>query len=291
MNLVPSPSRYLPIGENEMNRNTRKGLGAILAGVGMTTLLGVMSGTGIVRADVDDQDLIVGDEAPTEAEVTMKERCMWYVDGVASEITLTADALEESTVYDGDQYLLSTTLEDYVAWTSGNTTGGDDADAHAWCTFFGEQTGIAVDGVWSGTEFTAEAQNVDGAGAVADDSINMGFYADLIDDPLTLNLTEGTCRTPVLGSDLGGAWLSAWSVGPSIPATEGLVSAPILTLLADDATERPDDDLERNDKCNAFVSVTASIPAGKTPLYAGKPYKFTGPTFTTEISIDSDRSS
>jgi hypothetical protein len=177
-----------------MNRNTRKGLGAILAGVGMTTLLGVMSGTGVVRADVDDQDPPIGfDDAPTEAEVTMKERCIWYVDGVPSEITLTADDLEDDEVYDGDQYLLSTTLEDYVAWTSGNATGGDDADAHAACTFFGEQTGIAVDGEWSGVEFSAEAQNVDGAGAVSDDSSNMGFFADDT-DPLTLNLTEGDCR-------------------------------------------------------------------------------------------------
>jgi hypothetical protein len=59
----------------------------------------------------------------------------------------------------------------------------------------------------------------------------------------------------------------------------------VLTLIADGATERPDDAAGSNDKCNAVVSVTASIPAGKTPAYAGKPYKFTGPTFTTEIDI------
>jgi hypothetical protein len=64
----------------------------------------------------------------------------------------------------------------------------------------------------------------------------------------------------------------------------------VLTLDADDATGRPVDNELDNDKCNALVSVTASIPAGKTPLYAGKAYKFEGPTFTTEISIDSDRS-
>jgi len=263
-----------------MNRSTRKGLGAILAGVGMTTLLGVMSGTGVVRADdVEPQDPPVGfDNAPTEAEVTMKERCIWYIDGVASAITLTADALEEDSVYDGDQYSLSTTLDDYVAWTSGNTTGGvDDADAHAPCTFFGEQTGIDVDGVWSGTEFTAEAQNTDGAGATADDSINMGFFA-VGTDPLTFVLAEGTCRA-----------FGSWSVGPSIEAIDGLFSSTILSLGADDATERPADIAGSNDKCNALVSVTASIPGGKTPLYAGKPYKFTGPSFTTEINIDSVR--
>ena len=263
-----------------MNRSTRKGLGAILAGVGMTTLLGVMSGTGVVRADdVEPQDPPAGyDNAPTEAEVTMKERCIWYVDGVASAITLNADALETDTVYDGDQYSLSTTLADYVAWTSGNTTGGSgDADAHAPCTFFGEQTGINVDGVWSDTEFTAEAQNTDGLGAKADDSPNMGFNADDT-DPLTLELVEGTCRAT-----------GTWSVGPSISAVDAMMPSTILSLIADGATERPDDAALSNDKCNAVVSVTASIPAGKTPLYAGKAYKFTGPSFTTEISIDSVR--
>ena len=259
-----------------MNRSTRKGLGAILAGVGMTTLLGVMSGTGVVRADdVEPQDPPAGfEDAPTEAEVTMKERCIWYIDGVASAITLTADALEEDTVYDGDQYSLSTTLDDYVAWTSGNTTGGDDADAHAPCTFFGEQTGIDVDGVWSGTEFTADAL-LDGV--PTDDSDNMGYDADGT-DPLTLVLAEGTCRAN-----------GEWSVGPSISAVDAMMPSTILGLIADDATERPDDAALSNDKCNALVSVTASIPGGKTPLYAGKPYKFTGPSFTTEISIDSIR--
>jgi len=264
-----------------MNRNTRKGLGAILAGVGMTTLLGVMSGTGIVRADdVDEQTPPAGfDFAPTDAEVTMKERCIWYVDGVASAITLLKDASEEDDVYDGDQYSLSKTLDDYVAWTSGNLHGGvDDANAHAACTFFGEQTGINVDGVWSDTEFTAEAQNTDGAGAVADDSLNMGFDADLIDDPLTLVLATGTCRAN-----------GTWSVGPSISAVDAMMPSTILGLLADDATAQPDDAPGSNDKCNAHVSVTASIPQGQTPLYAGKAYKFTGPTFTTEISIDSVR--
>jgi hypothetical protein len=256
-----------------MNRNTRKGLGAILAGVGMTTLLGVMSGTGVVHADVDDQDPIGGDTAPTEAEVTMKERCIWYVDGVASEITLTGAV--EGAVYDGDRYSLSAELADYVAWTSGNTTGGgSDFDVHAPCTFFGEETGIEVDGTWSGVAFLAEAQNINIAGDEADDSINMGFDAGG-DDPLTLVLAEGTCRAT-----------GSWIIGPSIVAPS---SASILNLPATDATERPDDEDESNDKCNAVASVTASIPAGKTPLYAGKAYKFTGPTLTTEINIDSNR--
>ena len=263
-----------------MNRSTRKGLGAILAGVGMTTLLGVMSGTGVVRADVADQDPIVpvDPNAEATAEVTMKERCVWYVSGVASAITLNADALETDTVYDGDQFSLSTTLTDYVAWTSGNTTGGDDdADAHAACTFFGEQIGIDVNGVWSGDDFTAEAQTSPGI-FDADEFMDFTAVAGL-DDPLTFGITPGVCRAA-----------GTWDVGPSITADPSLTPSSILYLAADDATARPDDVALENDKCNAEVSVTASIPAGKTPLHAGKPYKFTGPSFTTEISIDSARS-
>jgi hypothetical protein len=194
---------------------------------------------------------------------------------VPSAITLTADDLEEDEVYDGDKFSLSVELADYVAWTSGNTTGGgSDFDVHAPCTFFGEETGIEVDGTWSGVAFGAEAQNINDAGAEADDSINMGFNADAT-DPLTLVLGQGTCRAAGL-----------WIVGPSIVAPS---SASILNLPAAGATERPDDAVESNDKCNALVSVTASIPEGKTPLYAGKAYKFTGPTLTTEINIDSNR--
>lgn len=263
-----------------MNRKTRKGLGAILASVGVTTLLGVMSGTGVVRADVDPQPDPAGfDNAPTEADVTMKERCIWYVDGVASTITLTPTGDDVGEVYEGSQYSLAATLDNYVAWTSGNLTGGDDADAHAPCTFFGEQTGIEVDGLWSGVAFTAEAQNIDEAGTDVDDTINMGFDAD-ITDPLTFALEEGTCRVP------GG--LGSWVVGPDIVANV-MLDGSILNLAATDATAIPADVAGGNDKCDAAASVSASIPAGKTPLYAGKAYKFAGPTFTTDISIDTMR--
>jgi hypothetical protein len=260
-----------------MKRNTRKGLGAILAGVGMTTLLGVMSGTGIVRADEGfPQEDPAGDgtAAPTQAEVTMKERCIWYVSGVASTITLLTDPSEEDTVYDGDQFSLSTTLDDYVAWTSGNTTGGEnDADGHAHCTFFGDKTGISVDGLWSGNDFTAEAYTAED---IYVPEATMDFVASG-DDLLTMVIAEDECRADALGA--------GWSVGTGIVASSPSVSTPILTLLLEDATERPADSAGFNDKCNSDMSVTASIPTGKTPAYAGKPYKFTGPTFTTEIDI------
>lgn len=283
-----------------MNRKTRKGLGAILASVGVTTLLGVMSGTGVVRADVVEQcpsddpetpeDESISTECPdgfddaqSTAEVTMKERCIWYVSGVASSITLTTAADEVDEVYDGDQYSLSATLSDYVAWTSGNESGGGtdeepDFDTHAFCTFFGEQTGIEVRGEWEDNEFDAEALTSPGE-YTADTGMDFTSTDAEGDDPLTFGLTEGTCRATGL-----------WAVGPSIVAASLSSLQPILDLAADAATVRPVDGALGNDKCNAEVVVTASIPAGKTPFHAGKPYKFTGPTFTTDISIDSVRS-
>jgi hypothetical protein len=262
-----------------VNRQTRKGLGAILAGVGVAMMCGVMTAGGVVLADVDEQDPIVPDDpnAESTAEVTMKERCIWYVTGVASSITLEKTSDEEDEVYDGDKYSLSADLDDYIAWTSGNLSGGgSDYDDHAPCTFFGEQTGIEITGAWEDTTFEAEAQNTDEAGTDVDDSANMGFFANDT-DPLSLNIAEGTCRA-----------LGAWTIGPDIVAHED-PSGSILDLTAAAATPIPDDAALSNDKCNATISVTASIPAGQTPLYAGKAYRFTGPTFTTEISIDTVR--
>ena len=261
-----------------MSQKVRKGLGGVLAGVGVTMLLGVMSGTGVARADVDPQDPIVPADpaAESSADVTMKERCIWYVSGVAGSITLTKDGAEADDVYDGDQFSLSAALEDYVAWTSGNETGGGaDFDEHAFCTFFGEQTGIEVDGTWSSNGFTAEAL-VDG---VLTSDAAMDFTTDAT-DPLTFGLTEGVCRAE---------GVTGWVVGPSIVADGLGTVGTILDLAANDATPRPGDDALLNDKCNAQVLVTASIPEGKTPLYAGKPYTFTGPTFLTEILIDTNR--
>ncbi|MFM8858017.1 MAG: hypothetical protein ACKOI2_12635 [Actinomycetota bacterium] len=243
----------------------------------MTMLLGVMSGTGVARADIVDQDPIEPEDpnAEASAEVTMKERCIWYVSGVASSITLTKDSAETDEVYDGDQFSLSAELEDYIAWTSGNDTGGgSDFDDHAFCTFFGEQTGIDVLGTWSSNEFTATATY--GPGDVRPDT-NMDFSADGA-DPMTFDLTEGVCRAE-----------GSWVIGPDIVADLSGMQSSILDLAATAATPRPADSAGSNDKCNAAVLVTASIPEGKTPLYAGKPYTFTGPSFLTEISIDTNR--
>jgi hypothetical protein len=113
----------------------------------------------------------------------------------------------------------------------------------------------------------------------------MDFSAsdDLGTDPLSFGITKDSCRTP--GND--GLGFDAWSVGGAIYSSA--LSGPIMSLGVDDATPIPQDGAGGNDKCNVTVAVTASIPEGKTPFYAGKRYSFSGPTFTTEIEIDTNR--
>jgi len=273
-----------------MNRKTRKGLGAILASVGVTTLLGVMSGTGVVRADVDPQELPPADGTAADATATveMKQRCQWYVSGVPSSITLVKTEAETSTVYDGTQFDLEADIGTISAFTDGNLVEPEDlaADSHTFCTLFGEQTGIAVTGSWDSGEFTATAADSACEVAPCVDE-NMDFTAGLELNPdLVLSIAEvaDECRTPA-NDGLG---LSDWTVNTDINQSD-LVGTTIMALSATNATPVPKDEDRMNDACDADLSVTASIPAGKTPLYAGKSYSFSGPTFTTEIEITTDR--
>jgi hypothetical protein len=113
--------------------------------------------------------------------------------------------------------------------------------------------------------------------------VNMDFDQSVL-KPLVLDLTGGTCRTP--GNDGTGA--DAWTVGPDVTmtGTGALTAQPLMTHAIADTTAIPLDAAESNDKCNASMSLSVTIPAGKTPLYAGETYTFTGPTMTTNIDID-----
>ena len=103
---------------------------------------------------IPDQDTPSGDEAETTSTVRMKERCIWYVDGVPASINLlpTGDDVASvdsdgdpiGKVYDGSEYSLLAILPELRAWNSGNESGGGEefVDEHAFCTYFGATTGI-----------------------------------------------------------------------------------------------------------------------------------------------------
>lgn len=255
-------------------------------GLSMLTAAGVLASfsvLGVVRADVAPQPPLPedGTTADAEATVTMKERCVWYVDGVPSEVVLVATDEMTSDVYDGTQYDLIASLDsDIVAYSDGNLAETPSPDAHTACTLFGEQTGIAITGSWDGSDFTATAVD---CGEEDCTDPNMDFSAGGMNPVLALNISEGDCRTP--GNN--GAGSSEWDIGDEITSTD--LSENIISLSAADATPVPLDLAEKNDKCNANLEVETSIPASKTPLFAGKSYNFAGPTFTTDIEIKTDR--
>lgn len=248
------------------------GTGSLAFGIVVVTLV---QGWTSVYAEIPPQDPLPGDSAEAAASVRMKERCVWYVAGVPSSIALQPAGASVDKVYDGTEYSLAATLDPLIAWNSGNETGGgvDDPDEHAWCTYFRTTSGIEVLGQWSAGGFVA---------ATSEGEPDPGLNFDLsVSNPLGVTISRGVCRTP-------GQAESQWLVGTNVGKTsnDGTVSVPLLAQPPGETTETPANSEEQNDRCNINWSVDTKIPPELKPRYAGETYIFTGPTFTTEISLD-----
>lgn len=279
---------------------TRRLVGVVvgICGIVLSSVAVGLGGVSAAPPTIPAQDPPPGDEAATTSIVRMKERCIWYVDGVPAEISLLptgddvagfdGDGDPIGKVYDGSEYSLAVTLPELRAWNSGNESGGGEefVDEHAFCTYFGETSGIEVTGQWGIGGFTATA--ADGG---RDDELDFDLTPA---NPLAMTLDEGTCRTPSQG-----VGESAWGFGGGAfePFGESyrllkveVVSASGGRLMQQPigvTTDRPANIAGGNDRCGIYWSVQTSIPAGLTPRYAGERYTFLGPTFTTEITIDS----
>lgn len=269
-----------------------------ICGIVFSSVAVGLGGVSAVPPTIPDQTPPAGGEAATTSTVRMKERCIWYVDGVPAEINLLptgddvagfdGDGDPIGKVYDGSEYSLSVTLPELRAWNSGNESGGGEeyVDEHAFCTYFGATSGILITGTWSEGGFTATA-----AEGGPDDELDFDLTPT---NPLVMTIDEGDeCRTPSQGPDesaweFGGGHFeslpgSSWRlVKTTSPRSGRLMEQPIGFT-----TDRPANLPASNDRCGIFWSVQVSIPEGGTPRYAGEAYTFSGPTFTTEIEIDS----
>jgi hypothetical protein len=248
------------------------GTGCVAFGI---VILALVQGWTSVYAETPPQDPPPGDSAEAAASVRMKERCIWYVAGIPGIINLLPAGDDIGRLYDGTEYSLAVNLPDLMAWNSGNETGGgvDDPDEHAWCTYFGTTSGIQVLGQWSEGGFVA---------ATSEGKPDLGLNFDLSEsNPLGVAISGGDCRTP-------GQVESRWLVGDNVGKTSnvGTVSVPLLAQPLGETTDTPANGEQENDRCNISWVVSINIPAGGTPRYAGETYIFTGPTFTTEISLD-----
>jgi hypothetical protein len=278
----------------------RRLVGGLVAacGIVLSSFAVGLGGASAVPPGIPDQEDPPGDEAQTTSTVRMRERCIWYVDGVPATINLLptgddvagvdGDGVPIGKVYDGSEYSLSVNLPELRAWNSGNESGGGDefVDEHAFCTYFGATTGIAITGTWSVGGFTATA-----SGGRPDDNLDFDMTSE---NPLVMTIDKGTCRTPSQGPAS-----SAWQFGGELFADYGdwwtLTKVGVTSALGGRlmeqpkgvTTDRPANAPSGNDRCGVNLSVQVSIPEGGTPRYAGEAYTFSGPTFTTEIVIDS----
>jgi hypothetical protein len=283
-----------------VNPRMRRLVGGLVAacGIVLSSFAVGLGGASAVPPGIPDQVDPPGGEASTTSTVRMRERCIWYVDGVPATINLlpTGDdvAGEDSDgdpigkVYDGSEYSLLVNLPELRAWNSGNESGGgaEFVEEHAFCTYFGATTGIAITGTWSEGGFTATA--LEGG---RDYNLDFGMTSV---NPLAMTIDKGTCRTPSQGSDS-----SAWQFGGGPFAEDGdwwtLTKDEVNSALGGRlmeqpkgvTTDRPANAPSGNDRCGVNLSVQVSIPEGGRPQYAGEAYTFSGPTFTTEIVIDS----
>jgi hypothetical protein len=272
-----------------VNPRMRRLVGGLVAtcGIVLSSFAVGLGGASAVHPGIPDQVDPPGGEASTTSTVRMKERCIWYVDGVPATINLLPTGDDVASVYDGSEYSLLATLPELRAWNSGNESGGGDefVDEHAFCTYFGATTGIAITGTWSDGGFTAAA-----SGGRPDDNLDFDMTSE---NPLAMTIDKGTCRTPSLGSNS-----SAWQFGGGPFAEYGdlwtLTKEEVNSALGGRlmeqpqglTTDRPANAASGNDRCGVYLSVQVSIPEGGTPRYAGEAYTFSGPTFTTEIVID-----
>lgn len=294
----------MKVSNQRMYARRLVGIFAASCGVVLSSLSVGLGGAGAVPPSIPPQDPPTGDEADTTSTVRMKERCIWYVDGVPAAINLlpTGDDVAGfdgdvpiGKVYDGSEYSLSVTLPELRAWNSGNESGGGEefVDEHAWCTYFGVTSGIEITGEWSAGGFMATA-------SVGGRDDNLDF--DLTPwNPLVMSLYEGTtCRTPSQGDAIsawafGGGAFEAYGGEDAVPGeyrltkvdSVGVLNGVLMRQPKGVTTDRPANAAGGNDRCGANWAVQVTIPEGQTPRFAGETYTFSGPTFTTDISVDS----
>ena len=222
---------------------TKVGIATSMLGI-VVALSGITSGfaAGSSAPAAGDSD---AGSASTSASVVVPPWCGWNINPVVSSITLTP-----AGNYLGADLALTGATSDVNAYV-GATTGATTAPASDNCSWFGKtplNATFAVSIAAENAKFTAAS------GANPDSG--MGW--ELSVKPLVISNTFSTgCDaagfTPNAGASMSAAGsTNAWSVSGT-----GVVTT--------------------NNFCNYSVSYTATIPAGKEPVYGDSTYIFTGP--------------
>ncbi len=230
--------------------NLKKSLGVALLAVS-----GLMISLGLSFSSAN------AETATTDTSVVTEELCTWYMLGAPSTIALTPAV--PGTEYEGDLIEVSASFEEanedeLNVYSSGNVTAGDRTTFGS-CTFYSAATRPTVTMSISDADFTADA-SLGGADAGMDFEATTGneFQVD----------QTSSCDVKWSTSDIN-LKSGALSASPMSIATLADVDARVTSA---------------NDRCKADLTVSIDIPGGKTPVYPGQTYSWSGPSFTTSLS-------
>ncbi len=231
---------------------TKVGIATSMLGI-VVALSGITSGFAAGGDAPTAGDSSAG-SASTSASVVVPPWCGWNINPVVSSITLTP-----SGNYLGADLTLTGSTSDVNAYV-GATTGATVAPASDNCSWFGKTPLNASFGVTIATDdakFSAASGSNPDAG--------MGWDLSVKPLVITNSFTDGCTAagfTPNSGASMSAAGsTNAWSV-----SGEGVVTT--------------------NNFCNYSVSYTATIPAGKEPVYGDSTYVFTGPSLIHTLTTN-----
>ena len=199
--------------------------------------------------------------ATTGASAATIEDCEWYLDGVATELSLTNESGME---YVGDDYTLTADVDDVSVYFSG--TEAEDVR----CSFYDDVRGADVEVSWTGNGFSS----------TTDDSLDW-LLGDLLEvtgeSSLDIAYEKGTCDDAFTAGD--SVSITSAAISPLTPATIDAAATATFTpsAAAGSATFA---------KCGLNASYSVVLPGGRTPASPGSSYTFTGPALSTTITVN-----
>jgi len=205
--------------------------------------------------------------ATTGATAATIEDCEWYLDGVATELSLTNDSGME---YVGDDYELTATNDAVKVFLSGMNVEDER------CSFYDDVRGAGVEVSWSGS--------VGFANVAADDTSLDWELGDALEDGEGVSSLDIAYTPVALSCDA--AFGDGASVSITNVATSPLTPAQISDLSTQSFNPAAAEGLATFAKCTLNASYSVKLPGGQTPSNPGGSYTFAGPTITTTITVN-----
>jgi hypothetical protein len=222
------------------------------------TFLGLQAVTSSIAATTGEGETA----ATTGATAATIEDCEWYLNGVATELSLTNDTGME---YVGDDYELSASNTGVNVYFSGTEVQNQR------CSFYDDVRGAGVEVSWTGDAFS----NVDSSDTSLDWDLGATLETSGISS-LDITYTADTCDA---------AFTAGSAVSISDPADSPLTPASI----GDAATASFEPSAAVGATfamCTLNADYAVKLPGGRTPAAPGSSYTFTGPGLTTTITVN-----